>query len=117
AQQSPPLSSVGPAGLPLVGDRLHVLRAARARRRGPDLGSPRRPQPHRRRRVAGTGRRGIVHLVRFPPANLQLRRAQLILMLVALVPTVALSVVGIVLLASGSGSPQTIVARVLVLTF
>ncbi len=38
-------------------------------------------------------------------------------MLVALVPTVALSVVGIVLLASGSGSTQTIVAGVLVLTF
>jgi signal transduction histidine kinase len=38
-------------------------------------------------------------------------------MLVALVPTVALSVVGIVLLASGSGSTQTLVAGVLVLTF
>lgn len=38
-------------------------------------------------------------------------------MLVALVPTVALSVVGIVLLASGKGSTTTIVAGVLVLTF
>lgn len=38
-------------------------------------------------------------------------------MLVALVPTIALSVVGIVLLASGKGSTTTIVAGVLVLTF
>ena len=55
--------------------------------------------------------------MRFPPANLQLRRAQLILMLVALVPTVAMSVVGIVLLVAGSGSTHSIVAGVLVLTF
>ncbi|HEY5924836.1 MAG TPA: ATP-binding protein [Kofleriaceae bacterium] len=55
--------------------------------------------------------------MRFPPANLQLRRAQLVLMLVALVPTVMMSVVGIVLLASGSGSTHSIVAGVLVLTF
>ncbi|HEU4615387.1 MAG TPA: histidine kinase dimerization/phospho-acceptor domain-containing protein, partial [Kofleriaceae bacterium] len=55
--------------------------------------------------------------MRFPPANLQLRRAQLILMLVALLPTVAMSVVGIVLLVTGSGSTRSVVAGVLVLTF
>ncbi len=55
--------------------------------------------------------------MRFPPANLQLRRAQLILMLVALFPTVCLSVVGIVLLVAGSGSTHSVVAGVLVLTF
>jgi len=55
--------------------------------------------------------------VRFPPANLQLRRAQLILMLAALLPTVAMSVVGIVLLVAGSGSTHSVVAGVLVLTF
>ena len=38
-------------------------------------------------------------------------------MLVALLPTVMMSVVGIVLLASGSGSTYTVVAGVLVLTF
>jgi two-component system, OmpR family, phosphate regulon sensor histidine kinase PhoR len=54
--------------------------------------------------------------VRSPPANLQLRRAQLTLMLVALVPTVMMSVVGIVLLVVGSGSTTTVVAGVLVLT-
>ena len=56
-------------------------------------------------------------VVRFPPANLQLRRAQLILMLVALLPTVAMSVIGIVLLVAGSGSTHSIVTGVLVLTF
>jgi two-component system, OmpR family, phosphate regulon sensor histidine kinase PhoR len=55
--------------------------------------------------------------VRFPPANLQLRRAQLILMLVALVPTVMMSVVGIVLLVADTGSTHSVVAGVLVLSF
>jgi two-component system phosphate regulon sensor histidine kinase PhoR len=57
-----------------------------------------------------------VPFVRFPPANLQLRRAQLVLMLAALVPTILLTGVGIVLLVVGSGS-YTVVAGVLVLTF
>ncbi len=54
--------------------------------------------------------------VRFPPANLQLRRAQLILMLVALVPTILLTGVGIVLLVVGKGSATVLVSGVLVLT-
>ena len=54
--------------------------------------------------------------VRFPPANLQLRRAQLILMLVALVPTILLTGVGIVLLVVGEGSATSLVSGVLVLT-
>lgn len=58
-----------------------------------------------------------MRFVRFPPANVQLRRAQLILMLVALVPTVMMSIVGIVLLVAGSGSTHSVVAGVLVLTF
>jgi two-component system phosphate regulon sensor histidine kinase PhoR len=41
----------------------------------------------------------------------------LILMLVALVPTVLMTFVGIVLLAAGSGSTHTVVAGVLVVTF
>lgn len=57
-----------------------------------------------------------MRLVRFPPANLQLRRAQLVLMLAVLLPTVAMTGVGIVLLAVGS-SPTTLIAGVLVLTF
>jgi two-component system phosphate regulon sensor histidine kinase PhoR len=58
-----------------------------------------------------------VPLVRFPPANLQLRRAQLVLMLAALVPTVLMTGVGIVLLVVGQGSATTLVSGVLVLTF
>src|SRR5215468_2877528 len=54
--------------------------------------------------------------MRFPPANLQLRRAQLILMLATLLPTVAMTGVGIVLLVLGSGS-VTVLSGVLVLTF
>ena len=54
--------------------------------------------------------------VRFPPANLQLRRAQLVLMMASLVPTILMTGVGIVLLVVGSGS-YSIVAGVLVLTF
>lgn len=55
--------------------------------------------------------------VRFPPANLQLRRAQLVLALAALVPTILMTGVGIVLLIVGEGSATTLVAGVLVLTF
>ena len=51
------------------------------------------------------------------PANVLLRRAQLILMLVTLVPTVLLSGVGIVLLALGSGGVLYIVSGVLILSF
>ena len=55
--------------------------------------------------------------VRFPPANLQLRRAQLVLALAALVPTILMTALGIVLLIIGEGSATTLVAGVLVLTF
>jgi two-component system phosphate regulon sensor histidine kinase PhoR len=55
--------------------------------------------------------------VRFPPANLQLRRAQLVLMLATLLPTVAMTGVGIVLLVIGHGSTGTLISGVLVLTF
>ncbi|MBT8493156.1 MAG: HAMP domain-containing histidine kinase [Deltaproteobacteria bacterium] len=52
------------------------------------------------------------------PANVLLRRAQLILMLVTLVPTVLLSAVGIVLLALGAGGGVLyLVSGVLILTF
>jgi two-component system phosphate regulon sensor histidine kinase PhoR len=54
--------------------------------------------------------------VKFPPANLQLRRAQLVLMLAALLPTVAMTAVGILLLALHS-STTSLVLGVLVLTF
>ncbi|MGN6108173.1 MAG: sensor histidine kinase [Kofleriaceae bacterium] len=54
--------------------------------------------------------------MRFPPANLQLRRAQLVLMLATLLPTVAMTGVGIVLLALGS-TATTLISGVLVLTF
>jgi two-component system phosphate regulon sensor histidine kinase PhoR len=55
--------------------------------------------------------------VRFPPANLQLRRAQLVLALAALVPTILMTALGIVLLIIGEGSTTTLISGVLVLTF
>lgn len=54
--------------------------------------------------------------MKFPPANLQLRRAQLVLMLAALVPTILMLGVGILLLVLHS-STTTLVAGVLVLAF
>jgi len=54
--------------------------------------------------------------VRFPPANIQLRRAQLVLMLAALVPTILLTMVGIVLLVLGERFPP-VLSGLLVLTF
>jgi two-component system phosphate regulon sensor histidine kinase PhoR len=53
--------------------------------------------------------------VRFPPANLQLRRAQLVLMLATLVPTIAMTAIGLLLLILG-GSVTTLISGVLVLT-
>src|ERR1041385_676798 len=55
--------------------------------------------------------------MRFPRANLQLRRAQVILLLAVLMPTIMMAAVGIVLLATASGSVPTIVSVVLLLTF
>ncbi len=54
--------------------------------------------------------------MRFPPANLQLRRAQLVLMLATLLPTIAMTGVGVILLVTGQ-STSTLIAGVLVLTF
>jgi len=53
--------------------------------------------------------------VRFPPANVELRRAQLILMLVVLIPTILTTLVGIALLIFGAGA-TAVVAGILVLT-
>jgi two-component system, OmpR family, phosphate regulon sensor histidine kinase PhoR len=52
-----------------------------------------------------------------PPANVFLRRAQLILMLATLVPTVLLTGLGIVLLVVGSSSGLVIVGGVLAIAF
>jgi two-component system phosphate regulon sensor histidine kinase PhoR len=46
--------------------------------------------------------------VRFPPANLQLRRAQLVLMLATLLPTIAMTAVGLLLLTLGSSATTLI---------
>ncbi|MEO8551587.1 MAG: HAMP domain-containing sensor histidine kinase [Kofleriaceae bacterium] len=54
--------------------------------------------------------------MRFPPANIQLRRAQLVLMLAVLVPTVLMTGVGIILLVLGGGI-TSLVSGLLVLTF
>ncbi len=55
--------------------------------------------------------------MRFPPAIIQLRRAQLVLMLAVLVPTVLMTAIGIVMLAVGSSSLFSVVLGVLVLAF
>ena len=55
--------------------------------------------------------------MRFQRANLQLRRAQWVLMLAVLLPTLMMTVVGIVLLVTSSGSVPAVVSGVLVLTF
>jgi two-component system phosphate regulon sensor histidine kinase PhoR len=55
--------------------------------------------------------------MRFPPASVQLRRAQLVLILSVLVPTVLLLAVGIVTLAVGRSEAGHVVTGVLVLTF
>jgi two-component system phosphate regulon sensor histidine kinase PhoR len=55
--------------------------------------------------------------VRFQRANLQLRRAQWVLMLAVLLPTLMMTVVGIVLLVTSSGSVPAVISGVLVLTF
>lgn len=56
--------------------------------------------------------------VRFrAPANVQLRRAQIILMLATLVPTVLMTALGIVLVARGARSVGLLISGILVLTF
>jgi two-component system phosphate regulon sensor histidine kinase PhoR len=52
--------------------------------------------------------------VRFPPANVELRRAQLIFMLVVLIPTILTTLIAIALLVVGGSYP--VVAAILVLT-
>ena len=49
-------------------------------------------------------------------ANLQLRRAQVILLFVVALPTIALLAVGVVLIATSSGSVPAVISGVLVLT-
>jgi len=53
--------------------------------------------------------------VRFPPAIVNLRRAQLTLMLAVLIPTVLMAALGIVLVVLGNSMP-TVIASVLILT-
>ena len=55
--------------------------------------------------------------MRFPRAYLQLRRAQVVLMLAVLLPTIMMIAVGVVLLATSSGSLPAVISGVLVLTF
>jgi two-component system phosphate regulon sensor histidine kinase PhoR len=55
--------------------------------------------------------------MRFPRANLQLHRAQVVLLLAVLLPTIAMIAVGVVLLATSAGSLPALVSGVLVLTF
>ena len=55
--------------------------------------------------------------MRFPPANLQLRRAQLVLLLAVLVPTILMTAVGILLLVLGDRSVMPAISGVLVLCF
>jgi two-component system phosphate regulon sensor histidine kinase PhoR len=54
--------------------------------------------------------------MRLPPATIQLRRAQLTLMLAVLIPTVLMTAIGIILVVLGDDIP-TLVSAVLILTF
>lgn len=54
--------------------------------------------------------------MRFPPANLQLRRAQLVLMLATLLPTIAMSAISVVLLITDQ-STTVLILSALILTF
>jgi two-component system phosphate regulon sensor histidine kinase PhoR len=54
--------------------------------------------------------------MRFPPATIHLRRAQLTLMLAVLIPTVLMTATGVVLVIMGDDIP-TLVAAVLILAF
>ncbi|MEO8845176.1 MAG: HAMP domain-containing sensor histidine kinase [Kofleriaceae bacterium] len=54
--------------------------------------------------------------MQFPPANIQLRRAQLVLMLAMFVPTILMTGVGILLLVLGGGT-RSVVFGILVLAF
>jgi two-component system, OmpR family, phosphate regulon sensor histidine kinase PhoR len=63
----------------------------------------------------GTARPWHSRVLRFPHANVQLRRAQLVLMLAVLAPTVAMIAVGIVLLALADDA-SALVAGILILT-
>ena len=55
--------------------------------------------------------------MQLPPANIQLRRAQLVLMLAVLVPTVLMTGVGIILISLRSNALTSVIAGLLVLTF
>jgi two-component system phosphate regulon sensor histidine kinase PhoR len=55
--------------------------------------------------------------VRFPPANIQLRRAQLVLMLVVLVPTVLMTATGVLQLVFSSSQSGVVISAILVLAF
>ena len=55
--------------------------------------------------------------MRFPPANIQLRRAQLVLMLVVLVPTVLMTATGIMQLVFSSSQSSVVISAILVLAF
>ena len=55
--------------------------------------------------------------MRFPPANIQLRRAQLVLMLVVLVPTVLMTATGVMQLVFSSSQASVVVTAILVLAF
>lgn len=55
--------------------------------------------------------------MRFPPANIQLRRAQLVLMLVVLVPTILMTATGVMQLVFSSSQTSVVVTAILVLAF
>ena len=55
--------------------------------------------------------------MQLPPANIQLRRAQLVLMLAILVPTILMTGVGVILLSLRSNAVTTLISGLLVLTF
>ena len=78
---------------------------------------PGRPEPNPFWRVLGVASAWHSDFVRFPPANIQLRRAQLVLMLVVLVPTILMTATGVMQLVFSSSRSSVVVTAILVLAF
>ena len=130
AQQPPPLPELGPAGFSLVGDRRDLLLAPPARADGAHTGTcgnprptsstppvPRRSRSPRTRFERASDRPLICQNVGVKlqsPTTVFLNRARLIFTLTALVPTVFITIIGIVLVATGSKS-VAVVGGILVL--
>src|SRR5579863_3449437 len=109
----------------MVADRRDLLRFVAARagraRLGPAAAAARcRRRARAPRHGAGRFRARVWHTtprVNHSPTTVFLHRARLIFMLASLVPTVLMTAIGIILVASGQSRSLTVVTGILVLAF